>query len=141
MGQAILGFILGGGFLTFVQFLITRSDSKNDQFEAIVKAIAEIKTDIDSLRKEIAAQEEKNEERATIQARIRILDFCDELQSKKWRSKDSYDQCMHDIDVYEDYCDTHKDFKNNQTETTIAYIKNRYKYELEVGKFRKEEDK
>ena len=34
---SVFSFILGGSFLGFLQFLISRKDSKNDRFDAIVK--------------------------------------------------------------------------------------------------------
>ena len=72
----VFSFILGGGFLGFLQFLISRKDQKNDRFDAIVKELAE-------MRKDIRAIDEKGDLREAIESRVRILKFNDELLDKK----------------------------------------------------------
>lgn len=135
MGQAIIGFLLGGGFLTFIQFLISRSDAKNDQFEAIVKSIADLHSEISDLRNELKNLDEKGDMRGAIDARVRILRFSDELIEGRKHSKDSFDQCMSDIDTYESYTNTHPDFKNNQTINTVKHINAVYQERLSAHDF------
>lgn len=135
MIQTLIGVIFGGSFLAFVQFLIQRADSKTDKYEAIVKAIAEIKKEISDLANDIGKMDEKLDMRATVEARIRILKFSDELTEGRLHSKDSFDQCMSDIDTYESYTNTHPDFKNNQTINTVKHINAVYQERLSAHDF------
>ena len=123
-----ISFILGGSFLGFLQFLISRKDQKNDRFDAIVKELAE-------MRKDIKAIDEKGDLREAVESRVRILKFNDELLEGRRHSKDSYDQAMSDITNYETYCEAHPDFKNNQTVMTIAHINSSYTERLEKHDF------
>ena len=128
MVTTLISFILGGSFLGFIQFLISRRDSKNDRFDAIVKELAE-------LRAEIRSIDEKGDRRDAVEARVRILQFNDDLLEGRRHSKDSYDQAMSDITRYEQYCNDHPNFKNNQTALTIANINNSYTERLEKHDF------
>lgn len=128
IAMTVFSFVLGGGFLGFLQFLISRKDAKNDRFDAIVKEIAE-------LRSEIRGLDEKGDMRDAIESRVRILRFNDELIEGRRHSKDSYDQVMSDITVYDAYCDTHPKFKNNQTAMTVANINKNYSERLERHDF------
>lgn len=125
---SVFSFILGGSFLGFLQFLISRKDSRNDRFDAIVKELAEVKA-------EIHAIDEKGDMRDALESRVRILHFNDELLEGRKHSKDSFDQAMSDITIYETYCDTHPKFKNNQTVMTIANINRNYSERLEKHDF------
>ena len=124
----IISFLLGGGFLGFIEFLLRRYDSKNDRFDAIVKEIAGIRNDLKII-------EEKGDRREAVSSRVRILRFADELQEGRKHSKDSFDQVMSDITQYEDYCLEHPRFKNNQTAATVNYIKKNYGERLERRDF------
>lgn len=44
--STVIGFLLGGSFLGFVEFLLRRYDNKHDRFENIVKEIANIRQDL-----------------------------------------------------------------------------------------------
>jgi hypothetical protein len=62
------------------------------------------------------------EKRDIIDTRYRILRFGDEVRRKERHSREHFDQILSDIDDYEKYCDTNKDFKNNKTKATTARI-------------------
>lgn len=126
--EALIGFLGGGAFLTFLQFLINRSDKKKDKDSEILQRL-------DRIDKKIESLEAKGDERAAVSARVRILKFNDELQEGRRHSKDSYDQCMSDITMYEQYCGGHPDFKNGQTIATVSYIKQNYAERLEKHDF------
>ena len=117
--ETFIGVLLGGGILAFIEFLIKRHDSKHDRFNEVLKAIDGLKTDIHNIKTE-------NDERYTVQARIRILRFEDELQEGRLHSKDSFDQVMSDISLYNKYCDGHPYFKNDQTVMTVRHIQDVY---------------
>ena len=131
----LVGVLLGGGVLAFVQFLIQRNDSKHDKMEEVSKSIRALSEDMkerfDVLDRKIDTVNAKGDERFAVSARVRILRFEDELQEKRKHSKDSWDQAMSDIDYYENYCQAHPKFKNNQTVATVEHIKHGYSERLE----------
>lgn len=106
-----------------VNNLETKIDKLSDDIETVDKKVKDLMV-------EVKSNERKDEEREIIQARIRILCFCDELQEGKRHSKDRFDQAMSDITAYEHYCEMHPDFKNNQTAYTIKYIESTYQEKL-----------
>jgi len=130
--EAVITFVLGGGFLSFIQWLIQRHDNRKDEIGKLKKYMEEMEK---RLTDKITQMEEKADERNAINSRVRILRFADETQDGRRHSKDSFDQCLRDIDDYEDYCVKHPDFKNNQTVQTTAYIKRIYAERLEKHDF------
>lgn len=126
--STVIGFLLGGSFLGFIEFLLRRYDSKNDRFSEIVKAMADLQNDLKRV-------EEKGDKREAVASRVRILQFSDELQEGRKHSKDSFDQVLSDITEYERYCESHPNFKNNQTQATVTYIKRNYEDRLERRDF------
>jgi len=126
--STLIGFLLGGSFLGFIEFLLRRYDSKNDRFSEIVKEMAEI-------RRDLLRVEEKGDKREAVASRVRILQFSDELQEGRKHSKDSFDQVLSDVTEYERYCESHPNFKNNQTQATVSYIKRNYEDRLERRDF------
>lgn len=142
----IVGFIVGGGLFGFIEFLLRRSDAKKDRFSEVVKEIfllrSEVKKDITSISKDIEdlrSQIDRNDrdrkEDNAINCRVRILRFADDLQEGRKCSKDTYDQCLSDIDYYEKFCGLNPSFKNNQTASTVDYIKRVYQERLEKHDF------
>lgn len=116
---AILGGSFGAALVSLIQFLISRKDRKDGQNNEITTALAGVKSELDTLRNEIA------EDRAT-DARIRILSFSDEVRHNVRHSKESFDQINLDIDTYRRYCDGHPDYKNNRAVMAIANIERVY---------------
>ena len=126
--QTFLGIILGGSFLAFIEFLINRHDKRNDKLNTILEKIT-------SLEKKVNDLDTKNDEQNAINARIRIMRFADDLMDGRERSKESYDQCLEDVDTYEKYCEVHHDFQNGKTVATIAYLRSVYAKRLEGHDF------
>ena len=86
--------------------------------------IKNVSDKVDALEKKVDVNQAKT-------IRVRILRFGDELNEGRWHSKDSWDQCMDDIDSYEEYVDSHPKFKNGITVATVEHIKAEYKERLE----------
>ena len=126
--QMLIEILIGGGLFAFVQFLINRYDSKHSK-------LADIEKEISALRGEIKKLDEKSDMREAISARVRILRFNDELLEGRLHSKDSFDQVESDITTYEAFCNSHKDFKNNQTALTIENINHSYSERLQKRDF------
>lgn len=103
-----------------------------DRYEA---STVGLKTDLDELRDFVHNVDSKIDEDRAVTARVRILRFNDELLEAKKHSKDSYDQVLSDIDVYEAYCEQHPDFKNNKTKMSASNIKDSYEIRLKKHDF------
>lgn len=129
---SIIGFLLGGSFLGFIEFLIHRHDEKNDRVGVIMKRLDELEKQIDTRFNTL--DEDRERDRA-IQARVRVLRFGDELRIGMDHSKETFDQNNEDIDTYERYCATHPNFKNNKTIATVEYTKRIYAERLEKNDF------
>lgn len=144
--RILIGGLLGGGLIGFIEFLIKRKDERNDKTKEILEAIDKLdekfdhKIDgvnkrIDSLEEKIDRVEEKGDQRNAINNRVRILRFADEMLEDKKHSKDSWDQVMSETTEYEEYCESHPKFKNNQTAATVEYIQKEYAARLEKHDF------
>lgn len=116
--------------IVLVMSLIEVSKIKINPWSAIGKLIGKF-LGITGLSNKLDALEKKVDENQAKTIRVRILRFGDDLNEGKWRSKDSWDQCMDDIDSYETYVDTHPDFKNGITVATVERIKSEYAERLE----------
>ena len=116
--------VASSGFWAFLQWLIGRKTNNS----VILEQIAELKDDVSNLNDQIGA------DRAST-ARVRILRFNDELLEGRNHSKDSFDQCLLDIDTYDSFCDTHKGFRNSITSTASDYIRDCYRKRLEKHDF------
>lgn len=119
--QTILIALLGGGVVGFVQYLITRHDNKHDRLKAI--------------EDKITCLEGKIDQQNAVSMRVRILRFRDEMLLGQNHTHDSFQQVLSDIDSYEEYCQYHPLFKNNQTELTIDHIRHNYQERLEKHDF------
>lgn len=120
---AVIG-LLGGSFgaalVALVQFFVNRHDERKGKSDTIRGEIAAVRQSVDKLSAEVAM------DRAT-SARIRILDFSDEVRHGVKHSKESFDQVNLDIDAYRRYCDGHKDYRNNRAVMAIANIERVYR--------------
>lgn len=90
---------------------------------------------VEGLEKELMSLRADTTEESIVNCRVRILQFGDELLQDIHHSKDRFDQTLRDIDKYEQYCETHKDFKNNITVMTVQHIKEVYNQLLISGDF------
>ena len=134
------------GLFTFIQYLITRKDSKNQKLDDLQKSMDSLKQDIANLHKEVDNM--KSDSKAdfdlindninktnAIQARIRILRANDELRQDMPHSYEYFRQIHQDITDYTQYCDSHPTFKNNEAVSSIEYINKVYQESLEANNF------
>lgn len=115
MDQALTIFLSifgGGGLITLIQFLVNRHDAKKGE-------LASIKKEIGSLREEI------REDQATT-ARVRILQFSDQMLHGEKHSKESFEQALQDIDKYTAYCHSHPNYENARAKAAITHISSVY---------------
>ena len=137
--NTIIGGLLGGGIIGFIEFLIRRRDDKEDKNKEIVESIRKLDDKVDKrfdiLDKKIDSVDRKGDERNAIASRVRILRFRDEMLEGRSHTHDSFQQVLSDIDEYELYCDSHPDFRNNQTTSSVEHIKHSYAERLEKHDF------
>lgn len=117
--ENLLYVMIGGGLLTFIQFLISRHDSKNDRTKDILRAISDTNTRLEALEK--AVQSDK-----AVQSRTKILRFKDELYNNIDHSQEYFEQILDDIESYNRYCSQHPEFANGRTKTAAKYINDEY---------------
>lgn len=118
--QMILTFIGGGGFLTFVQFLITRHDNKKGKTREILAAI-------EKLSDEVTQVKEDANRREAVLARTHILRFRDELYNGIEHTSEYFEQTLDDAAAYDLYCEKNPGFRNGRTTEAIIYIREEYR--------------
>lgn len=96
-----------------------------------------IKVDLEGVKQDIADVRADNAEEYATLCRARILRFGDEIVHNIPHSKEHYDQILLDIDRYDEYCDSHPDYKNNLAIQTIKHIKKKYQEHLDNDTFLK----
>lgn len=113
---------------SFVEFLITRKDKKQDKKGEVLEAIKKLDEKIDAL-------EARMEEEKATNARIRILGFSDEIMHGVLHSEESFNQALQDITAYEKYCEKHPDYKNAKAKVAIANVQTVYEKCVREGGF------
>lgn len=126
----LIGLLGGGG----IWQLINRTLDKKDGTRAFQKEMREELKDLHrehaagmaQLAGQIETIRDNMEMDAAISARVRIIRFSDEIMRGVEHSQESFDQALHDIDTYEDYCADHPKFENNKTVLATRRIKEVY---------------
>lgn len=113
---------------SFVEFLITRKDKKQDKKGEVLEAIKKLDEKIDAL-------EARMEEEKATNARIRILGFSDEIMHGVLHSEESFNQALQDITIYEKYCSIHPEYKNAKAKVAISNVQNVYEKCVHDGGF------
>lgn len=103
--------------------------------EDITEKVNKLDGKIGELEKKIDAEHESMEEYKARQSRTKILRFGDEIRNQQLHTKEHFDDILTDIDMYEEFCDKHKGFRNGISEQTINYIKKVYEKRLEQNDF------
>lgn len=134
----IISTVVGStGLFTFIQYLISRKDKKIEKLDGLKKSIDDLKNDISKLSNDMSEMKnrfkididnvgDKIEKSQAIQARIRILRANDEMRQDVHHSYEYFRQLHQDITEYENYCNAHPEFKNNEAVNSIEYINKVY---------------
>ena len=130
----------GGGVLLFVMSIVQIAPVKINPWSALANAIgrafnADVLKELDSVKKDLTANVKVDDERNADEHRARILRFNNELLRDIPHTKEEFIDVLADIDVYERYCDTHKDYKNNRAVHAIANISRVYDDRLQKHDF------
>lgn len=94
--------------------------------EDVKKSRKEAKEDINNLRKDLDAHITVQELEAIRRVRQQILRFNDEILFNRKHSQEHFEEILDDINIYEKFCQTHDDYKNNKAEFAINNIKRTY---------------
>ncbi len=124
----IIAVICSGAFFSFIQFLITRWDTK----KGLEKKIEEVKEttvqEVNDVRKDVGNVYDTLAEHKAILARTHILRFADEQRSGViTHSEEYFKQQILDIDTYNRYCEQHPEFANGLTRMASEYIQEEYR--------------
>ena len=145
-----LSIIGSSALFTFVQFLITRRDTRNEKFDKIISKIDTMQLNvairfdgvdgrIDELRSDMNDNDDKLrdalEANKATTARVRILRASDEILHKMRHSKEWFDQLNEDITFYKKYCAEHPEFINNKAKHAIENIDAVYANALKENDF------
>lgn len=103
---------------------------------------AEVLTQLSTLEKgQIATQEQlekhiaMDDEREADKVRASILHFNNELLREIPHTKEEFVEILAKIDWYNDFCDTHKDYRNSRAKHAIANIERVYDERLQKHDF------
>lgn len=130
----------GGGLLLVVLTLVQIAPVKINPWSAMAKALgrainADVLKELDGVKRDLAAHVKVDDERNADEHRARILRFNNELLRDIPHTKEEFIDVLADIDFYERYCDTHKDYKNNRAVHAIANISRVYDERLQKHDF------
>ena len=130
----------GGGALFAFLTLIQVAPIQINPWSFIARTIGnamnkELLDKVDSIDKEIKDLRSDCDERDATLNRTHILHFNDEILHQKEHTKEHFDQIMDDITNYENYCNTHPNYKNNKAVCAIDNIKSTYKKCMDKNSF------
>lgn len=109
MKEIVMVILASGAFFTFIQFLISRYDTKK------------------GIEKRLDSLDERLDRDKAIEARNHILRFADELRNGTEHSEDYFKQMLLDCDTYEKYCFEHPNFSNGLTVLAAELIKDEFR--------------
>jgi len=126
--QAAAIALISGGLVSLIEFLIRRSDEKQDKNSEVLKALKEL---ADEIARILARMDKENAD----DARRNILNFDDELRRKVDHSEESYNQVLADIKFYRHYCREHEDYENDKATSAITHVRETYQEVKNANKF------
>lgn len=118
--QTLIGGLIGGGLIGFVEFLIRRNDAKHDKHDEVLARL-------DGIDTRLREMDERMDKENADEARRRILAFDDSLRLSQNHSEESFNQILEDINDYEKYCETHSGYKNSKAGNAIMNINEVYR--------------
>lgn len=89
----------------------------------VLSSITEIKTEIAEMKDHQARIEKKSDRQDADIHRSRILRFADDIKRGVPFSEEYYIQIIEDVNHYEQYCESDKEYKNSRAISSIAVIR------------------
>lgn len=99
---------------------------KNDVQESRKQTQEEIRSRMQAIDSKIDAVKDSSLVIEAKQSRVRILRFDEELLKGEEHTKEHFSQILDDIDLYEQYCESHEGFKNGIARHAIKHIRDTY---------------
>lgn len=111
--------ILGtsGGILFVLSVLVQIAPIKLNPWSTLARYIGR------ALNSEVLETIEKNEAKT---ARYRIIRFNDEIRHDVRHTEEHFNQIIDDIRTYENYCNSHPNFPNGKSVSSVSNIKKIY---------------
>lgn len=126
--QTLIGGLIGGGLIGFIEFLIRRKDEKADKNSEIMNALKNLTEKVSDI--EVRFDRENADD-----ARRNILAFDDELRRGMDHSEESFNQILEDTNFYTHYCKDHPEYENNKAVNAISHINVVYQQVKAENKF------
>lgn len=120
----IIGAVLASGL---IQFFISLFFSRKDKLKELEKKV-------DGTNEKIDKVDAKIDMNQAVLARTHILRFSDELKNGIEHSAEYFRQQLDDCDTYDEYCETHPNFKNSYTMVANKHIKDTFERLTREGK-------
>ena len=117
--QTLIGGLVGGGLIGFVEFLIRRSDNKADKHDEVLARLDAIDDKMGDIEYQLKANKADD-------ARNRILMFDDEIRRSIQHSEESYNQILESINFYNKFCHENPQYENSKAVNAIANINKVY---------------
>lgn len=92
----------------------------------VLTELAEVKTAQNDVKAKLEAHIKMDDEREADKVRSSILRFNNELLRDIPHTKEEFVEILAKIDWYNDFCDTHKDYRNSRAVHAIANIERVY---------------
>ena len=137
----------GGGVLLVLLTIVQIAPIKINPWSALARLLGKaINTDVlkdlddvkgaqREMRKVLDEHIRIDDERDADSHRQRILQFNNELLRDIPHTQEDFNEVLAEIDLYEDYCKAHPDYKNNRAIHAIAHIGKVYDERLEKHDF------
>ena len=113
--------------------LVQIAPIKINPWSALVKCVRHIL--LGDLMEKVEKLDAKIDKHEAILCRQRILLFDDELLHHVDHTKEHFDQIKGDIVTYNNYCDSHPEFKNGVTGPAVEHINRVYDKLMDSGGF------
>jgi hypothetical protein len=117
--QTLIGGLVGGGLIGFIEFLIRRSDNKADKHDEVLARLDAIDDKMGDIEYQLKANKADD-------ARNRILMFDDEIRRSIQHSEESYNQILESINFYNKFCHENPQYENSKAVNAIANINKVY---------------
>ena len=118
--------MFGSGLVAAITIIPTIISNRKKTQDSIKKSNEETEKRVDKLQASFDAHVKDYEDTRAGSQRYRILRFYDELCEGREHSERHCEDILDDIDDYEQYCDSHPDFRNNRGHVAMQYIRDIY---------------
>lgn len=101
----------------------------------VIDKVNKLEADVAEIKEIGDSRDAKEDERHAKTLRRDILRFGDEIRHTPGHSKERFDDILLEITEYEAYCNSHPEFKNRMTTSTVKLIISVYEKSLEDDSF------